>query len=387
MDVTVNGVRYREALNTTDKREATRLEKNRIAEIQSGKGASKSGREFARKPFSAAADQFFEDRRPHVGERTYVLERNLLNPLRKFFGDTQVLRIPAEGIAAYQRGRRETGISGRTLNMEIGVLRRIMKRGKVWSMVAEDVKLDPESKRPIAKVLTPEQKSRLFEVAGQRPEWMVAHCAAVVAVSTTSRGIELKHLRWRDIDLFAQQMTICRSKTDAGLREIPLNGDAMSAIARLFDRAQKLGSDQPEHFVFPACERNQIDPTKPQKTWRTVWRSLVREAGTQAGREAATKALEKGARLGQARSAWRRAAEPFARLRFHDLRHQAITEMAENGASDATLMAAAGHLSREMIEHYSHVRMAAKRTALAKLESGLIRPRQKDEEQASKAVN
>ena len=42
------------------------------------------------------------------------------------------------------------------------------------------------------------------------------------------------------------------------------------------------------------------------------------------------------------------------------------------GASDATLMAVAGHMSRRMLEHYSHVRMAAKRTALEKLESGLM---------------
>ncbi len=46
--------------------------------------------------------------------------------------------------------------------------------------------------------------------------------------------------------------------------------------------------------------------------------------------------------------------------------------MAENGASDATMMAVAGHMSRRMLEHYSHVRMAAKRTALDKLESGLM---------------
>ena len=46
--------------------------------------------------------------------------------------------------------------------------------------------------------------------------------------------------------------------------------------------------------------------------------------------------------------------------------------MPEAGASDATLIAVAGHMSRRMLEHYSHVRMAAKRTALEKLESGLM---------------
>jgi len=35
-------------------------------------------------------------------------------------------------------------------------------------------------------------------------------------------------------------------------------------------------------------------------------------------------------------------------------------------------MAVAGHMSRRMLEHYSHARMAAKRTALDKLESGLM---------------
>jgi len=88
--------------------------------------------------------------------------------------------------------------------------------------------------------------------------------------------------------------------------------------------------------------------------------------------EAASEALDAGAGLRAAIGAWKRAAAPFRGLRFHDLRHQAITELAEAGASDATLMAVAGHMSRRMLEHYSHVRMAAKRTALDKLESGLM---------------
>lgn len=76
--------------------------------------------------------------------------------------------------------------------------------------------------------------------------------------------------------------------------------------------------------------------------------------------------------MAQAKGAWRRASGAFVGFRFHDLRHQAITELAEGGASDATLMALAGHMSRRMLEHYSHVRMAATRSALEKLESGLM---------------
>ncbi|HEX3968282.1 MAG TPA: tyrosine-type recombinase/integrase [Edaphobacter sp.] len=50
---------------------------------------------------------------------------------------------------------------------------------------------------------------------------------------------------------------------------------------------------------------------------------------------------------------------PFERFRFHDLRHQAITELAESKASDSTIMSIAGHVSRKMLAHYSHVRLDA----------------------------
>ena len=46
------------------------------------------------------------------------------------------------------------------------------------------------------------------------------------------------------------------------------------------------------------------------------------------------------------------------------LRHHAITELAESQASDATIMAISGHVSRQMLEHYSHVRLDLKRKAL-----------------------
>ncbi|MEK7750820.1 MAG: site-specific integrase, partial [Acidobacteriota bacterium] len=361
MDVMVGGVRYREALHTSDRREAAALEKKRIGEIQAGKAASPTGREFGRKPFGAAADQFLEDRKPHVAERTTQFERERLKPLRGFFGDKPLLRIKAEDIGAYQKARLEKAIAGRTINMEVSVLRRMLKRAKVWAPLAEDVRMFPEHGEAIARVLTAEEKRLLFQTAGSKPEWLVAHCAAVLAVSTTCRGVELRNLRWQNVDLFERVIAIRRSKgRTAGQRAIPLNSDAVAALARLRERAEAHGATAPEHFVFPTCEHERIDPTRPQKTWRTAWRALLKEAARRAGREAAKAALEAGLGIGKAKAAWKRAAQSFIGFRFHDLRHQAITELAEAGAPDATLMALAGHLSRRMLEHYSHVRMAAK---------------------------
>jgi hypothetical protein len=51
-------------------------------------------------------------------------------------------------------------------------------------------------------------------------------------------------------------------------------------------------------------------------------------------------------------------------LRFHDLRHHAITELAESDASDQTIRSIAGHVSERMLGHYSHIRLEAKRRAL-----------------------
>jgi integrase len=244
----------------------------------------------------------------------------------------------------YQKGRLKDGVSNRTVNMEVGVLRQLLKRAKVWSSISEDIKMLPESDRPVGKVLSTEQKCKLFETAASRDEWLVAYCAAVIAVSTTCRSVELKNLRWQDVDFHKQSMQINRSKTEAGERSLPLNGDAITAFDRLWERAQFIGSTAPEHYVFPTCESGKADPLKPQVSWRSAWRKLTAEAGL------------KG-------------------FRFHDLRHQAITELAESGVADATLMAMAGHLSRKMLEHYSHVRMDAKRKAVAALEGGLIKRR------------
>ena len=54
----------------------------------------------------------------------------------------------------------------------------------------------------------------------------------------------------------------------------------------------------------------------------------------------------------------------LARLRFHDLRHHAITELAETAASASVIRSIAGHVSQKMLEHYSHIRKEARRRAL-----------------------
>jgi len=50
--------------------------------------------------------------------------------------------------------------------------------------------------------------------------------------------------------------------------------------------------------------------------------------------------------------------------RWHDNRHTLITDLAESGAGDETIRDIAGHVSKQMLKHYSHIRMEANRRAL-----------------------
>jgi integrase len=157
-------------------------------------------------------------------------------------------------------------------------------------------------------------------------------------------------------------LTVRRSKTEAGERVIPLNSDAMATILELYKRAQAVGATDLNHYVFPACENDRIDPLRPQTTWRTAWRKLTRAVQCPACGEVqnpADKCCNRkcGADIRDLRSS-------LAGLRFHDLRHHAITELAESQASDQTVMAIAGHVPPKMLAHYSHVRLDAKRRAL-----------------------
>ena len=49
------------------------------------------------------------------------------------------------------------------------------------------------------------------------------------------------------------------------------------------------------------------------------------------------------------------------------MRHTVCTKMAEAGVPESTMLSIMGHMSRAMLERYSHIRMAAKREAVQAL--------------------
>jgi hypothetical protein len=94
----------------------------------------------------------------------------------------------------------------------------------------------------------------------------------------------------------------------------------------------RFGRIEPDWYLFPFGRGEQMDPTRPITTIKTAWANTRDRAGVTG--------------------------------RLHDTRHTLITDLAESGAGDQTIMDIAGHVSRQMLKHYSHIRMQAKREAL-----------------------
>jgi len=381
MDLTIDGIRYREPLKTENWKDAKEKEKARLVEISQGRAGVRGAA--AQASFSAAADAYIDERALHSAEKSCRTDRERSQPLRKVFGTMPLKKITAQAVLDYQKTRRAT-VSGRTVNLEVGLLRRVLKKNRAWARIAEDIRMLPEQPKE-ARVLALPEKERLLLVAKSKPEWQIAYSAAILALNTTCRSCELRGLRWKDVDWTDMNITIRRSstKTNAGARVIPMNADALVVLMELRDRAEKLRKRAEERkresegkkpkcnpadeFVFPACEHGNFDASKHMKNWRTAWRSLTHAVtcstcGTIQRPATTCKTEECGANIEGLKS-------PFEGLRFHDLRHQAITELAENGVPEQTLMGIAGHVSRRMLDHYSHARLAAKRTALDGLTS------------------
>jgi integrase len=242
----------------------------------------------------------------------------------------------------------------------------ILKRHKLWANLQGDVKFEREQDE-VGKALSREDEARLLNLCAPNP---LLDTVVTLDLNTALRTKELRLLRWNQVDLFKRTLTVGKSKTEGGSgRPIPLNAPAYAALVKW---AGRFPESKPEHFVFPACEdaridtakpdTSKIDPSQPTKGWRTAWRTATRsiecpKCGKRQNPGASCCNPECKADISGLKN-------PLAGLRFHDLRHTCITKLSEGQASEQTIMAIAGHVSRKMLEHDSHIRMEAKRVAL-----------------------
>lgn len=338
----VNGVWIRRPLcppgssrATTSWQEAVRLEKELIRSALEG---SLPPQGHTIKLFDAVDDYLKAKEATANTKRVVEFDRERLEVVKRVLRDVRLATITARTIEGFQAKRRLEGASNRTVNMDVGALRQVMKRFKQWRRIEDDIKMLTESGgEPVGRVLTNEEQERLFKTAESNPEWEHVYCAAILAANTSMRGVEVKHVRRKDFNAEKRVVHIRTSKNETSKRVIPLNASAFDAVVRMVKRADILGHTEPEHYLWCASQHHKLDPTKPARKWDGAWRSLREAAG-------------------------------LPGLRFHDLRHTVVTRLLEAGEPDHVVESITGHLSRRMLEHYSHIRLKAKKDALDRLE-------------------
>lgn len=340
------GQRIRESSGSMSKTLAIQAERQRRRELEE----SANGIRAVRRPvlFPTASREWMEANQARWRKSNISIQEYNLKHLSGYFGSMLLADITAQHIGKYQGKRQKDEASNRTINMEISTLRMILKSARLWAVIAQDVRMLPE-RREVGRSLSADEHSRLLAACRKSPQPSL-YRAVVIFCNTGLRNAELGRARWHRVDFLKAELRVGKSKTAGGEeRVVPLNQAALGALKEWRSRWQEA---QPTDYIFPseklrfkgagAPEQGvmtpyDVDTKRPLGSWKRAWSSAKKQAGVE--------------------------------CRIHDLRHHFVSLLAQTQTPDAAIQGITGHLSRKMLEHYSHVRAEAKRLAVARLDA------------------
>jgi integrase len=331
---------FQESAKTTSKSLARQVERKRHQQLeQAVHGISKK---VAPVTFGVAADAWLKLKQPSWAAKTYEVEERNLRHLKPVFGSLLLIDITAQDISDFQRVRLKAGAAAKTINLEAGTLRAILRRHKIWSNLEPDVTMLTVNNE-IGKSLTGDEEARLLSACrASRSRTLLPF--VTIAMHTGLRKGEVLSLRWQQVDFLNQEVTVGRSKTAAGSnRVIPLNERAFQTFKSW---AGNFPHRQPDDAVFPSeayglagnkrkPHTRTIDPTVPVGDIKHSWATAKRAAGI--------------------------------KCRFHDLRHTAATRLLERGASLAVVASILGWSPSTvaiMSQRYGHIGAERRKVAL-----------------------
>ncbi len=333
----IRGQRVRESSHTASKTLAREAERERRRHIVEGISYLA-----ARQPslFSLHAKEWAQAMQPHWRDSTRRVVKGNLKRLMPTFGKMLLSDITAADIGKYQARRAAAGMSGATINLEVGTLRAILRRHRLWANLQPDVRM-MRARTDVGHALSVEDAGRLL-AACRKSRSRSLYPAVLLSIHTGLRNFELRALRWRCIDWRRKVLRVEVSKTAGGEgREVPLTELALATLRNW--REEFPGRAGPD-FLFPKMKigfasRNgntiSVDPSQSISSWGRSWTRARKEARVE--------------------------------CRWHDLRHTFASRLAEGQVSDSTMLALMGHMSVKMKERYSHTRLQAKRKAVEAL--------------------
>ena len=328
------GRRIRESSKSPSKTVAKGAEQKRKRELEAGFNNFTDLRHERIRTFSDMADEFFTAYKLRLPQ-SVVFAGYAINHLKRILGGKMLVDFNETAVIQYQNARLSEGAAPKSVNEEVGFMLRILgDPGDLLRIRLRKKKmLKLKVRQTVGKAYTPAEKDRMLEEARKARSPHI-YLALTLALNAGMRDAEIRNLTWEQIDFTKKFLAVGRSKTEAGEgRTIPLNSSLFEVLSEyaVWYR-EKFGEPRVEWYVFPFGKPSPSDPTRPVTTLKTAWNNVR------------TKAQVKG--------------------RWHDNRHTLITDLAESGAGDQTIMDIAGHVSKQMLKHYSHIRMEAKRRAL-----------------------
>ena len=176
--------------------------------------------------FARAAENYLLEREAHWSAKTREMHGNSLAHLKPHFAKLLVQDVKPEHISHYQRLRRKEKASPKSVNLEVELLRLILKKHKRWAAIADEVTMlrVPKDK---GRALSDDESHRLL-TAIQASVSRSLYPAFIVSMHTGLRNKELRLLRWRQVNLIDGSITVGESKTEAGEgRWVPLSQTAL----------------------------------------------------------------------------------------------------------------------------------------------------------------
>lgn len=347
-----DGRTIRESAKTSSKTIARAAELKRHREHEEAYHGLK--KRVPQKTLKAASEEWLELKRPTLAAKTFKIEQTNLGHLLPVLGQKLLTDIAPEDISRYQqirlkeraRPRDVKPTSPKTVNLEIGTLRSILRRHRLWAQLQPDVRM-LKTRDDVGKALTPkEEQSLLNACANSRSRSLLP--AVLLSLNTGLRSEELRLLTWAQVDLANRTVRVGKSKTEAGAgRTVPLNNRALEIMKFWADQFPEL---ECADFVFPserygaggdAFDRVVFatDPKKPIGPFKDAWDTAREAAGID--------------------------------IRFHDLRHTFVTRMLEGGVPlsvVASLLGWSPATTARMAKRYGHIGQLAQRQAVSILD-------------------
>jgi integrase len=337
MDFMFQGQRIRESTGTRSKTLAQKIQVKRRCQLE--EGAAGIRKQQTPRLLSVAAVEWLETKKLAWSPKMCVVAANGVNHLLPVFARKLLVDIEARDVTKYQRARLAEGAANRTINIEVAMLRQIMRKYGTWARIQSEVKMLPE-RQDVGRALSPEEESiLLYECRKSRSRLLLPF--VIVALDTGARYSTIRTLQWRNIDLVNRCLKFGKDKTQAGTgRTVPLN---RRAVETLKSWAQQFPNRLPEHFVFAAekvgaagdpfdAKVYDTDPTKPVGNIKEAWESAKRRTrghcpNCRMGRLHDRDKPATGYVCNACR--FETAGLPLGLIgvRFHDLRHTAVSRM------------------------------------------------------------